>query len=257
MSPTTGQRGPAAALAGAVLLGGVCLAGCTGATTSKKPAPTVTGSMTAGGTGVDNLMPRGTAPAGTVAGSTLTGKAALDSFIAGLRPGAATSFEAEYIKAGRKIVYAVRPPGDLLFRDTALVRGKGRQIVVNGSGEYLCRSPGHARWACQKLDQASAAVRNKVFAIYTAAHWAAFLEAYAPAAGANSATFTTSLNVAGMRCLDFSPPGTHGIDVVCTVAPGVLGLVTYHTTSFMMESFDPSPPASLFMLPPGAKIGQN
>lgn len=42
--------------------------------------------------------------------------------------------------------------------------------------------------------------------------------------------------------------------MVCIAAPGVLGMVTFHAISFFIESYDPSPPASLFRLPPGAKI---
>jgi hypothetical protein len=192
-----------------------------------------------------------------LAGGAAAGRAAVDSFIAELQPGTAAPFEAQYVTTGstaRKIVYAVRPPGELMFQDTALVSGRGRQIVVNGSGEYLCLSPGHARWTCRQLDRASAAAQNETFGVYTPAHWAAFLKAYVPAPGARVTTFTTSANLPGMNCLDFSPPGTRGIDVVCVAAPGILGLVTFHATAFMIESFDPSPPASLFGLPPGAKV---
>jgi len=247
MSPSTGRRGAAAAAA-AVLLGGLCLAGCTGVTASKKVTPPVTGGTAAGGTAADSPVPRGTVPAG---------RAAVDSFLAELQPGTAAPFEAQYLTTGRtsrKIVYAVRPPGELMFQDTGLLSGRGREIVVNGSGEYLCVTPGHRRWTCQRLDRASAAAQHKTFDVYTPAHWAAFLKAYVPAAGAKVTTFTTSAHVAGMTCLDFSPPGTHGIDVVCVAAPGVLGLVTFHATGFMIESLDPSPPASLFGLPPGAKL---
>ena len=141
-----------------------------------------------------------------------------------------------------------------LFQDTGLLSGKGRRIVINGSGAYLCRSPGHSRWTCQRLDTAAVAAQEKSLAVYTPAYWAAFLKSYVPPTGSTVATFTTSLNVTGMNCLDFSPPGTHGINVVCTAAPGILGLVTYHGITFMINSFDPSPPASLFVLPPGAKV---
>jgi hypothetical protein len=252
MSPTTGRRDTTAARAGAILLSGVCLAGCTGVTAANQlPRLAASGKATTGH-----------APAG--------GKAVVDEFAAQLRPRAVRSFEVKYAVGGsapREIVYAVRPPGELVFRDTGLVSGKGRQIVVNGSVEYLCRSPGHARWTCQQLDRASAAAQAKTFGIYTAAYWAEFLRAFALTPGFaryHVSTFRTMrgsahvvralANPAGWHCLDFSPPGTHGIDVVCAVAPGILGLVTYHATSFMIESYDPSPPASLFVLPPEAKV---
>ena len=105
------------------------------------------------------------------------GQAVIDSFTAKLQSGAATSFEAKYFAVGSKpaeILYAVRPPGGLLFEDIAMPGGKeapGTQIVVNGSGEYLrTRRGGHARWACRQLGKASAAVHNTTFGIYTVAH---------------------------------------------------------------------------------------
>jgi hypothetical protein len=251
MSQATGYRA-AAVIAGAVLLGGVCLAGCTGVTDGTLTHAVASGKATIGH------------PAG--------GQAVIDSFTAKLQPRAATSFEVKYTTAGRtprEIVYAVRLPGELMFQDTT-VNGRGRRIVVNGSADYLCRSPGHARWSCQKLDKAGAAAQNKIFGVYTAAHWLAFLKSFTHTPGFakyHVTTFTTmgepaqtgraSAHPVGWKCLDFSPPGTHGIAVICAIAPGILGLVTYHTTTFMFESFDPSPPASLFRLPPGVTISKN
>jgi len=145
MSLVTGHRGAAAAVTAAVLLGGACAAGCTGMTPANELAHPVAG---------------GTA---TIGHPVTGGQAVIDSFTARLRRGAATPYEAQYFTAGRasrRIVYAVRPPGELLFRDTALVSGKGREIVLNGSGEYLCRSPGHARWACERLGKAGAAAHR-------------------------------------------------------------------------------------------------
>jgi hypothetical protein len=46
--------------------------------------------------------------------------------------------------------------------------------------------------------------------------------------------------------------GRRGTAAVAT--PGVLGMVTFHAISFIIESYDSSPPAALFRLPPGAKI---
>ena len=266
MRHSIGRRG-AVGVAAAIMLSGVCLAGCTGGTVAGRPAPTVTGGAAGG------LAPRRTAPLGAVARATVAvgpaaGHALIGSFIAKLRPGTATPFEARYVTAGRtsrKIVYAVRPPGELMFQDTALLSGNGIQIVANGSGEYLCRSPGRTRWACQQLDQASATVQNKIFDVYSAAYWATFLRAFAREPGfaryhvSTFMTMTTppgrtSASVAGPNCLDFSPPGTQGINVVCIATPGVLGMVTFHAISFIIESYDSSPSASLFRLPPGATV---
>ena len=48
----------------------------------------------------------------------------------------------------------------------------------------LCSPPGsgHARWTCQKLGKASAAVQNQILGFYTPAHWIAFLKTFALAA---------------------------------------------------------------------------
>jgi hypothetical protein len=270
MSSISGSRGAAAALAGAILLGGLCQAGCTGVSPARKPAHR--GGTAASGTAVRVLVPpgngpRGTAPGVMMAAGTTDGKALIRSFIARLQPGAPTSFEAEYLPAGRtarKIVYAVGRSGELLFQDTALLSGRGRQLVLTASGDYLCRSPGHARWACQQLDQASAAAQRKAFAVYTAPHWAAYLKTVAFAAGARAATFR-SANMPrigkaapddGTNCIDVRPAGAVGFNVICAAAPGVLGSVVLCTgrTSFLLESYEPAPPASLFRLPPGATV---
>lgn len=254
MSLVAGHRGTCA-VAVAILLSSSCLVGCTGGTAARK---------------LTHAVASGKATAGhAVTG----GKAVIDSFTAKLQSGAAMSFEAKYFAGvGRKpaeIVYAIRPPDGLVFEDIAMPGGKegpGTQIVVNGSGEYLCtRRGGHARWACRQLGKASAAVHNTTFGIYTVAHWVAFLKAFALAPGFaryHISTFTTMggripalrTPATGWNCLDFSPPGTHGIDVICAAGPGILGLVMYHATTIMIESYTPSPPASLFALPPGAKI---
>jgi len=246
---------PVTRYAAAVALGGLFLAGCTGGTAAGKPADPVAS---------------GTAGIGhAVAG----GEAVIDSFTATLQPRAARSFEAEYNNAGRGapgVVYAVRPPDGLLFKVIPLARGKSRfQVVMNGSGEYSCTSPGTgpARWTCRQMSKAVVAAQNRVVTLYGAARWAAFLKAFARAPGFARYHVHTFITMGhpipgvrrspvgtGWRCLDFSPPGTQGIDVICTAAPGILGLVTYRAISFIMGSYTTSPSASLFDLPPGAKI---
>ena len=91
MSPIAGHRGTATALAGAVMLSGLALAGC----------------------GVVNEVNK---ISHTVAGN----KATIDSFTAKLQSGAATPFEAKYVTTGSTpatIVYAVQPPKGLLFKE--------------------------------------------------------------------------------------------------------------------------------------------
>jgi hypothetical protein len=59
-----------------------------------------------------------------------------------------------------------------------------------------------------------------------------------------------------MNCIDLETPGTSGKSTICTTSQGVLGFaqVAGDSTSFAITSYSSSPPASLFQLPPGAKI---
>jgi len=198
----------------------------------------------------------------TVAGN----KATIDAFTATLQSGEATAFEARYATTGgapATIVYAVQPPKGLLFKRNSTGGGDGSEIVVNGSGEYVCSPPGsgRARWTCQKLGKASAAVQNQIFGLYTPAHWVAFLKTFALAAGFAGdkvSTSTRTVNGFSMHCVDFRAAGVHGVSTICTTAQGILGYVKVagDSTSFRIKSYTTSPPASLFRLPPGAKIAE-
>jgi hypothetical protein len=236
MSPS--HRGTATALAGALMLSGLALAGC----------------------GVVNEVNK---ISHTVAGN----KATIDSFTAKLQSGEATPFEAKYVTTGSTpatIVYAVQPPKGLLFKDSSTGGGNGlpgTEIVVNGSGEYVCSPPGsgHARWTCQKLGKASATVQNQIFGLYTPAHWTAFLKTFALAAGFAGDKVSTSartVNGFSMSCVDFRASGIPGISTICTTSGGILGYVKVagESTSFQIKSYTTSPSAALFKLPHGAKI---
>lgn len=236
MSPS--HRGTATALAGAVMLSGLALAGC----------------------GVVNEVNK-------ISHTVASNKATIDSFTAKLQSGAATPFEVKYVTTGSTpatIVYAVQPPKGLLFKESSTSGGNGppsTEIVVNGSGEYLCSPPGsgHARWTCQKLGKASAAVQNKIFGLYTALHWVAFLRTFALAAGFAGdkvSTSTTTVNGFTMNCVDFRASGIPGTSMICSTAQGILGYVKVadDPTSFQIKSYTTSPAAALFKLPPGAKI---
>ena len=264
MSPVTGQRGTAAALAAAVLLGGLVQAGCAAGHPGTKNPHAQAGSHPT--TSNHTVASNHAVPGSSAAAS----RGTIDAFIATLQARAAMPFEAKYLASGKadpEIVYAARP-GGLLFAETGLGRKVRRtELVVNGSGEYLCKSSGHARWTCQQLGRAGAAVQNKTFGVYTAAHWAAYLKAVAFAAGAKVSTFTSravvpgltgkdARHVVGMHCLNVRPPGRVDANMICAAAPGVLGPVVLCTgpTSFLLESYDPAPPASLFRLPPGARV---
>jgi len=255
MSQSTGRRGTAAALGCAVMMGGLVLAGCAAGHAVTKGSHPVASSH-------------------VVVRSSVAGNGgALGRMITKLQAVAATPFEAEYMVGGMDppvIVYAVRPPDGLLVKVTTFgVKGRRIQFVVNGSGSYLCRSPGTgpARWTCQQLDRAGVAAQQRVFGVYTAAHWAAYLKTVRLAAGTKATTVRAhALPTIGtgarddrMSCIDFRPAGApagfRGIRTICAAASGVLGSVMgCHGPTIVMGRYITSPPASLFQLPPGAKI---
>ena len=237
MSLITG-RGGTAAVVGAVILGSLALGGC----------------------GVANEVNK-------ISHTVASNKSTIDAFTAKLQNGAAAPFEAKYVTTGSApatIVYAVQPPKGLLFKDSATSGGNGlpgTEIVVNGSGEYVCTPPGsgHARWTCQKLGKAGAAVQNKIFGFYTPSHWVAFLRTFALAAGFAGdkvSTSTTTVNGFNMNCVDFRASGIPGTSMICSTAQGILGYVKVagDPTSFQIKSYTTSPAAALFQLPAGAKI---
>jgi hypothetical protein len=199
-------------------------------------------------------------------------KATIDTFTNKIKSGQATPFEATYVTTGSSpatIVYAVEPPKGLAFTDTpsgvsSSSNGiSGVDLVVNSSGEYSCSPPSssgsNSGWSCQKLGNADATTQNKIFDFYTPAHWIAFLRDFSLAAGIAGDVVTSSnmtVNGFSMQCVDFHAPGVPGTSTICTTAQGILGYVKIasDTTSFEIKSYSASPPASLFELPPGAKV---
>jgi hypothetical protein len=178
---------------------------------------------------------------------------------------APTTFEARYATTGAApatIVYAVRPPHDVTFRERSTGGSTGAgslDLIVNSSGEYACTPPPGGGWACQRLGTASAATRNKIFDFYTPGHWVDFLRGFSLAAGlAGDKVSASSMTLNGFRmsCVDFRAPGIPGTSRICTAAQGILGYVKVASapTSFELKSYTTSPPASLFRLPPGAKL---
>jgi hypothetical protein len=194
-------------------------------------------------------------------------RAIIDQFSNGLKSGQAKPFEATYVTTGgspAKIVYAVQPPDRLLFKDTLSGSGSNAgngDIIVNSSGAYSCAAPSSAssHWVCQKLGKARAATRNQILNFYTPSHWVVFLRDFSLAAGfAGDKVTSSTLTVNGfsMNCVDFRATGIRGTSRICTTAQGILGYVKVASdpTSFEITAYSPSPPASLFRLPPGAKV---
>jgi hypothetical protein len=200
-------------------------------------------------------------------------KATIDTFTSKIQSGEATAFEATYMTTGSSpatIVYAVQPPKGLAFEDTPSGNSSSNgapslDIIVNSSGEYSCSpsatsNPGsNSGYSCQKLGTADAASQNQIFDFYTPAHWIAFLKNFslvASIAGDSVTSSTMTVNGFNMQCVDFRASGVQGTSTICTTTQGILGYVNIASspTSFEIKSYSGSPPASLFELPPGARV---
>lgn len=193
-----------------------------------------------------------------------TNRSAIKAFTAGLKSGEATPFSATYVTTGGSpttITYAVKPPADVSFRETAQGSGTANlDLVSNTSGEYSCTSAGASSgWSCQKLGRAEAVAQNQIVDVYTPAHWVTFLQAFSIAAGVAGDKVTTSsmtVNGISMHCVDFKTKGFNGVSTICSTPENILGYVKVagNPASFELKSFSASPSASQFQLPAGAKI---
>jgi hypothetical protein len=192
-------------------------------------------------------------------------KAVIDLFSTRLESGQPTRFEVTYTATGSapvRVVYAARSPGSVLF--SAVQGGSGSplstaRLIVNSSGAYACtRAPG-AGWVCDKLPRASAVMQQKVIDLYTPEHWVAFLKGLAVMAGFAGDRITSStmtLNGFGLQCVDLRAKGVAGTSKICTTNQHLLGYVQVasESTGFEIKSYSASPAASLFAVPPRAKI---
>ena len=196
-------------------------------------------------------------------------KRTIDSFTSKVKSGEAVPFTATYVTTGSApatIVYAVKPPNGVLFKDSpsnASGTGgiNGFEVIVNPTGEYACTPPASsaAKWMCQKLNPASASTENKIFDFYTPSHWVTFLQDFSLAAGFAGdkiSSSSMSLNGFSMSCVDFQASGIPGTSKICTTSQGILGYVKVanNSTSFEIKSFSSSPPNADFQLPQGAKV---
>jgi len=192
-------------------------------------------------------------------------KATIDAFTNKVKSGEAATFEATYVTTGSSpatIVYAVEPPNGLAFKTTPSGGSSSVDIIVNSAGEYSCTPPATGSGAaptCQKLGTADASTENKIFEIYTPAHWTAFLQGFSIAAGLAGDKVTSSTMTANgfaMQCVDLVAPGVPGTSTICTTAQNILGYVKVASdaTSFEITSYSATPAASLFELPAGARI---
>jgi hypothetical protein len=185
-------------------------------------------------------------------------KATISAFAKQMKSGEATPFEATYVTTGASpatIIYAVQPPTSLAFSDTPSgSNATNADIIVNPSGEYACQ-----KLQCQKLQPLQATTENKIFDLYTPAHWVNFLQDFSLAAGFAGDQITSStmtVNGFHMSCVDFQASGVPGKSTICTTPQGILGYVKVasDSTKFEIKAYSASPSASLFALPAGAKV---
>jgi hypothetical protein len=193
-------------------------------------------------------------------------KDAIDAFTNRIATSQATTFVATYVTTGASpttVVYAVEPPKGLAFTNSPSgSTSPAVDIVANSSGEYTCArsaSTSGTAWSCARLAPTDAANENKVFGLYTASHWVAFLKGFsltAAFAGDTVSSSTMTVNGFSMQCVDFRAPGVPGTSTICTTPQGILGYVKVasNSTSFEITRYSTSPSASLFQLPAGAKI---
>jgi hypothetical protein len=190
-------------------------------------------------------------------------RAAIKAFTQGLQNAKSVPFQVTYVTTGSSpatVVYAVRPPKDISFSESA--RGAGSsatRLIGNSSGEYSCvQTSVGSHWSCKKLTKANAITQNKLFAFYTPTHWVAFLHLFAIGAGlAGDKVISSAKNVNGfaMSCVDLFAKG-NGTSTICTTKQNILGYVKVagQSTAFEIKSYTSSPPASAFRLPPGATV---
>jgi hypothetical protein len=191
-------------------------------------------------------------------------RAAIKTFAQGLKAGQSMAFSATYVTTGAsptRIVYSVQPPREVSFSQTAAGSGSSSlDLVSDASGEYSCTSAtGSSGWTCMKLGRAQAIAQNELVSLYTPSHWITFLETFSVAAGFAGDKVTNSartVNGVSMHCVDFSAKGVKGRSTICSTPQNILGYVKVagNPTSFELKSYTTSPSASLFRLPPGAKI---
>jgi hypothetical protein len=197
-------------------------------------------------------------------------RATMTAFTTQMKSSAATTFEVTYVTTGSSpatIVYAVQPPNGIAFKDTPTPGGSNTDdlnnldVIANSSGEYACTPPatGSSADSCQMLAPVDAATENKIFDFYTPSHWVTFLNDFSLAAGFAGDKVTKStmtVNGFAMNCVDFVATGEAGTSTICTTSQGILGYVKVaaDATSFEIQSYSTSPPASLFQLPPGATV---
>jgi hypothetical protein len=198
-----------------------------------------------------------------------TDKHVVDDFSTKINTGNAP-YHATYATTGKSpttIQIGAAPPNSLAFTSTASNGTVETDLVQNSSGTYACfpqTTSGHKTWTCDKLPVSEATTYKDIYQLYTGAYWSKWLgELALGAAFAGSSVSSTTMSIPGfadMQCIVVSAVKGSGSNAsntgtFCVTKQGYLGLVKLPNTAvFEIKHFDPSPAASLFQLPPGAKI---
>src|SRR5258708_27210213 len=99
-------------------------------------------------------------------------RATITAFTQGLQNSKAVPFQVTYVTTGGSpttVVYAVQPPKDISFSETAGGGGPvATRLVANSSGEYSCsQASAGGQWSRAKLSKANAAAHNPLFDVHT------------------------------------------------------------------------------------------
>jgi len=199
--------------------------------------------------------------------SLLHGSAAIDQLTSKMQSSDTSAYDVTYVTTGSApatVKFALDPPHDFAFADTT---STGEFEVLGGSaGVFECSrsssgSSSAGAWSCVKAQGAEVDTDKLAYALYSGTYWIDFLKIYSVAAALHGVTIssaTMSVNGFNLQCavvVSGNKPNQQ-TSKVCVTSQGILGYVSVSARSadFEIQSFSPSPPASLFQIPAGATV---
>jgi outer membrane murein-binding lipoprotein Lpp len=195
------------------------------------------------------------------------GSAAIDQLTSKMQSSDTSAYDVTYVTTGSApatVRFAVDPPHDFAFDDTT---STGEfQVLGGAAGVFECSrsssgSSSAGAWSCVKAQGAEVDTDKLAYALYSGSYWIDFLKIYSVAAALHGVTIssaTMSVNGFNLQCavvVSGSKPNEQTSEV-CVTSQGILGYVSVSARSadFEIQSFSPSPPASLFQIPAGATV---
>ncbi|MGO9582408.1 MAG: hypothetical protein ACLP36_06330 [Acidimicrobiales bacterium] len=198
--------------------------------------------------------------------SLLHGSAAINQLTSKMQSSDTSAYDVTYVTTGSApatVKFAVDPPHDFAFDDTT---STGEfQVLGATAGVFECSrsstSSSAGAWSCVKAQGAEVDTDKLAYALYSGSYWIDFLKIYSVAAALHGVTIssaTMSVNGFNLQCavvVSGSKPNQQ-TSKVCVTSQGILGYVSVSAKSadFEIQSFSPSPPASLFQIPAGATV---